>query len=158
MDPRVTASTAELTQQFELSKKLYDARPSLIPVGKSFIQLSDKIQKMREKIADKAVREKLDAFEKTVREFGPKSARPGTPLSLEALGRLEALFAILQETDAAPTPRVAAAVPLVLREAESVPQRWQKFIAEALPAINQQLDSAGIEKLSLGEQVPAKAR
>ena len=158
MEPRVKASAADLAQQFALSKKLYDARPTLIPIDKSLRHLSDEIQKAREKIADKAVQEKLDAFEKAVREFGPKSARPGTPLSLDALSRLETLFATLQKTDAAPTPRVAAAVPLVLQETESAPQRWQKFISEILPTLNQQLESVGIEKLSLGEPVPVKAR
>ena len=158
MDPRVKASTADLTQQFELSKKLYDARPTLIPIEKSLSRLSDEIQKAREKIADKAVQEKIDTFGKALREFGPKTARPDAPLSLDALGRLETLFATMQETDAAPTPRVAAAVPLVLREAESALPRWQKFIAEAVPALNQQLESAGIEKLSLGEEPAAKAR
>ena len=39
MDPRVKASAADLTKQFELSKALAETRATLKPIGKNFAAL-----------------------------------------------------------------------------------------------------------------------
>ncbi|MDQ2659301.1 MAG: glycoside hydrolase, partial [Verrucomicrobiota bacterium] len=147
MDPRVKASNADLAQQFDLSKKLYEARPALVPIEKQLLALGERIDDAQRRTTDKAAKDKFAAAEKELREFGSKNGRPGAPLSLGALGKIESLFHTLQEADATPTPRVKDAVPLVLREAEEAKSRWQKFIANELPAINQQLQAAGVKPL-----------
>ncbi len=67
MDPRVKASPADLTEQFELSKKLYDIRARLEPIGKSFDALNEAITKAKESAGDQPVKQQLDAFTKNWR-------------------------------------------------------------------------------------------
>lgn len=148
IDPRVKATPAELTDQFELSKQLYEARPALEPIERSMEALSDGLAQAKERAGDQPVKQQIDEFAQKLLAFAPSNARPGSSISLDVLTRLKSLFGTLQGTDAAPTPRVKAAVPEVLREATAVQERWKKFLAEDLAAMNQQLEAAGLQKLS----------
>ena len=51
IDPRVKASPADLAQQFELSKALYEIRPALETVNNSLGRLSTEIGKAKERAA-----------------------------------------------------------------------------------------------------------
>ncbi len=148
IDPRIKATAAELIEQFELSKKLYEARPALEPIEKSMEALSAGIAKVSERVGDQPVKKQVDEFTQKLLAFAPPKVRPGSSISLDVLGRLRSLFGTLQDTDAAPTPRVKAAVPAILQEATAVQERWKKFVAEGVVQMNQQLEAAGLEKLS----------
>ncbi len=113
--------------------------------------LSAALAKAKEHAGDQSMKERLEKFAHELQTFAPPNARPGAPLSLNALARLESLFSTLQDVDAAPTARVKAAVPEVLREATAVQERWRKFVDETLPELNRQLEAAGLDKLSLGD-------
>ncbi|MEP6809768.1 MAG: hypothetical protein ABI992_05960, partial [Chthoniobacterales bacterium] len=151
MDPRVKAADADLAAQFDLSRKLYEARPALIAIDKELTVASEKIAKAKEAAEGKPAQDLLTAFQKKLREFGAKNAPSYAPFRLEALGHLENLFGTLQGVDAGPTPRVAAAVPEVLQEATRAQERWRIFLTQDLPALNQLLEAAGLAKLSLAE-------
>src|SRR5438045_4918181 len=69
MDPRVKASTGDLTKQFELSKALYATRAALRPIGKSYESLVPELAKTKEKAGDKPVKDQLEAFTKKLQEF-----------------------------------------------------------------------------------------
>jgi hypothetical protein len=152
MDPRVKATPADLAQQFDLSKKLYDARITLHPIGKSYDALNGEVAKAKERSADKPVAQQLDAFAKTLADLALPPARPGAPLSFSALAKVESLFGQLQDVDAAPRPSVKAAVADVLREAEIAKQRWGAIMSDELPALNRRLEAAGVEKIVLNSE------
>ncbi|HMJ06166.1 MAG TPA: hypothetical protein VK474_07905, partial [Chthoniobacterales bacterium] len=144
MDPRVTASAEDLAEQFELSQKLYEARPALETINKSLVRLSEATTKVKERAGDQPVKEKIAIFARKLAEFGPPQARAGRPLTLGVLEKLESLFGTIQGVDAAPLPRVKAAVSEVLREAALAEERWQKFAAEDVPALERELQSVGL--------------
>jgi photosystem II stability/assembly factor-like uncharacterized protein len=148
IDPRVKASPADLAQQFDLSKKLYDARPQLEKISESFVILSREVAQAKERAAgNAAVAQQLDAFAKTLAQFAPKSARNYAPPAFEALDKLVSLFGQLQGVDAAPRPAVKAAVADVLRDLPGVVERWQKVVTQDLPALNQQLEAGGFAQI-----------
>jgi len=147
MDPRVKASSANLAEQFELSKKLYEIRPALEPIGKVIRPLSEAIAKAKERAGKTAVADQLDALEKKLREFTPQNPRRGAPVTLDVLGKVQHLFDTLQEVDASPLPAVKTAVASIERESADVQQRWKKFTVEDVPEANRQLEAAGIPKI-----------
>ena len=150
MDPRVKASTADLAAQFQLATKLYQLRPTLIPINKKLKSLSDAIGKIKEHTSDKQVAEQLDAFTKKLREFAPPNSRPGAPITLEVLAQLETVFDRVQHVDAAPTPALAAAGAEIERRAKEVVERWQAFVSQDIPALNRDLEAAGLGKIPDG--------
>ena len=139
MDPRVKASPADLAEQFELSKKLYDLRARLEPIGKSFDAINEAIGKAKERAGDQPVKQQLEAFGRNWKRFAPPNPRPGSPLSFAALDNAKRLFGTIQDVDAAPTARVKAAVEDLAREAPSVVERWQTLVSQDLPALNRDL-------------------
>ena len=149
-DPRVKATPADLAQQFDLSKKLYDARITLDPIGKSYDALNGEVAKAKERAGTSPAAQQLDALAKTLAELALPPTRPGAPLSVSALTKLESLFEQLQGVDVAPRPSVKAAVADVLREAGTAKQRWGTIMSQELPALNQQLEAAGIAKIEIG--------
>ncbi len=54
MDPRLKVTDAELTKQFELSKRLQDLRAELAPIGKSYEALAGELKKAKERAGEKA--------------------------------------------------------------------------------------------------------
>ena len=150
MDPRVKASFVDLAAQFELANKLYQLRPGLVPIGKKLTSLSEAIAKFKEHAGKKEVTDRLDAFTKKLREFAPPNSRPGAPVTLEVLAQLETVFDRVQHVDAAPTPVLTAAGAEVERRAKEVVERWKTFVSQDIPALNRELEAAGLEKVSDG--------
>ncbi|MDQ2919082.1 MAG: glycoside hydrolase, partial [Verrucomicrobiota bacterium] len=149
MDPRVKTPTADLLQQFDLSKKLYDVRATLEPIGKKFEAVNDAIAKMKEQIGDGPLHERIDALTKKLNEFAPANRRPGTPPSFDALEKVQRLFKEIQGVDAAPTSQLKSAIADVLSQAPSVIQRWENFTTQEIPALNRELETNGLEKLNV---------
>jgi photosystem II stability/assembly factor-like uncharacterized protein len=147
MDPRVKASSADLTKQFELSKALYETRAALQPIGKGYESLVAELTKAKEKAGDKPVKEKIEALTKKLQELAdPARVRTGQSLELDVLSKVEKLFGDLQEADAAPTPQFEAATAELQRGANSVVERW-RAMAPDVAALNSALEAAGLEKL-----------
>jgi hypothetical protein len=147
MDPRVKISAADLAKQFELSKTLYETRITLQPIGKSFDSLVAEVARVKEKAGDQPVKEKIEALEKKLQEFGdPAPARPGQRLQFDVLVKVEQIFGDLQEVDAPPIPRVDAAALSLLRDAKTATERW-RAIPQEVAALNAALEAAGVEKI-----------
>jgi hypothetical protein len=150
MDPRVKASATDLAQQFELSKGLYELRPALEAINNNLRRLSVEIEKVKALAGRNAVTAQLDAMLKKVQEIaGPPKSRASSALSLELLEKLQTLFGSLQEVDAAPTPAIRAAVADLQRESQSIIGRWRAIEAEDVPALNRQLEAAGLSKIEI---------
>ena len=150
IDPRVKASTADLAQQFELSKELYEIRPTLEAVNNGLNRLSTEIGKGKERVGQNPVTAQLDALNKKLQEIaGPPSRQASAALSLDLLEKLGTLFWNIQEVDAAPTPAVRVAVGDLQREAQSIIQRWRAIESQDLPALNRQLEAASFGKIEI---------
>jgi hypothetical protein len=150
MDPRVKASAADLAQQFELSKELYEVRPALETLNNNLSRWSAEVGKAKALAGQNAVTAELDALHKKLAEIaGPPKPRASTTLSLELLDQLKTLFGRLQSVDAAPAPAIRAAVADLLRESQSVKERWRVLEAQDVPALNRQLEAAGFKKIEI---------
>src|SRR5947209_8384871 len=151
MDPRVTTSTADLSKQFELSKQLYNEWLKLQPINERLNSLAKELANVSTRVGkESAAANAVDALNKKLQELtGAANFRPGAPPNLVVLGRLETLFRVIQGVDAAPTSQVVAAVPEVLRDSQTLVERWRAIESEDIPALNQQLQAAGIPKIEL---------
>jgi malate dehydrogenase (oxaloacetate-decarboxylating)(NADP+) len=61
----------------------------------------------------------------------------------------EELFGQIQGVDVAPTDRVKAAVNDVQVQASALTKRWQEIVAQDVPALDGELQAAGLPSLSL---------
>jgi hypothetical protein len=147
MDPRVKANEAELTKQFELSKRLQDLRAELQPIGKSYEALVGELEKAKERAGKASVNQLIENLRRTLEEFAnPFAVRAGESLELDVLKKVEKLFADLQNVDAGPTPQQEIALGNLQRDARSVIERWRS-VAPKVTALNAQLQTAGIETI-----------
>jgi hypothetical protein len=148
MDPRVKATAAELAEQFDLSKKMYDARIRLEPLAKKFDALNGELAKTKERAREKpGIAEQVDALTKSLAQFSPPNARPGSPPSFGAVATLQRLFGQVQVVDAGPRPSVKAAVAVALRDGDVAAEKLRSVMAKDLPVLNQQLEAGGLEKI-----------
>jgi hypothetical protein len=151
MDPRVKMSEAELQEQLTLSKQLSELRASLEPIGKVFDSLVEQLTKLREQSLPKNVEDKLNGLNARLKELGPPNVRPGAAPSLHALDSARELFGQIQGVDAAPTDRVKAAVNDVRARAIELTKRWKEIVAQEVPALDRELQVAGLPRLGLAK-------
>lgn len=153
MDPRVKTSVADLQEQFNLSRQLYQLRLQLAPIGKSFDDVTDQLLKLKAQAAEQpAVGEKLEAFARSLMQFGPPHPRPGAPPTLFVLESVDRLFEAIQGADAAPTASVKAAVLDIQTKVGPFIEAWRKSLDRDLPALNQQLKEAGFPEIKSSSQ------
>ena len=147
MDPRVKASAADLAKQFELSEALTETRVTLQPIGRSFKALAAELGKAKERLGKNAARGAVAALRQKLEGFtNPADVRPGEPLELDVLRKVETLFGDLQGVDGVPTPAQQAAVAALQRDARSVVERWRALPPE-VAALNAQLQAGGLEPI-----------
>lgn len=148
MDPRVKTSAADLQEQFDLSRQLYQLRLTLAPIGRKFDEITEQLTKLKARAAERPdVTEKLEAFVQTLAQFGPPHPRPGAAPSFFVLESIMRLFNEIQGADAAPTASVKAAVADIDKKIGPLMEAWRKLIATDLPALNQQLKQAGFPEI-----------
>jgi photosystem II stability/assembly factor-like uncharacterized protein len=148
MDPRLKMSAPELQEQLELSQQLCEIRATLEPIGKTFDSLVKQLLKLKEQSLPKSVEDKLNALTSQLKELGPPNLRPGAPPSLHALDSAKNLFNEIQGVDAAPTDRVKAAVGEVRLQATSLKERWPKITSQDVPALDNELQAAGLPRIN----------
>jgi photosystem II stability/assembly factor-like uncharacterized protein len=145
MDPRVQASTADLARQFELSKRLYDLWGPLVSIDERIQTLNTALTQLRARAPKGPVAAQIEAFSKQLKELvGAESRSPDALPSLGVLTRLETLFRVMQDVDAAPTTQAAAAAAEVEAAATKTIERWRSIEKESIPALNRQLQGAGL--------------
>jgi photosystem II stability/assembly factor-like uncharacterized protein len=152
MDPRVKTSLADLGRQFELSRQLYEQWAQLNSINERINSLNTELTNLQTRTTNTPIAAQLDALIKKLQELtGAANPRPGEPLNLVVLIRLQTLFGILQEVDAAPTPQATAAVTNLQSEIRSVSERWQVIESQDIPALNRQLRDAGLPEVKVKE-------
>jgi hypothetical protein len=125
MDPRVKTPVIGLSQQFTLSKQVYDG---LLDLQKA---LQD-VHALKAR-ATGALAERLSALEgQPVGGFGGRGASLQEPPTLNSVASgLSQLLNLLQEADVTPTTQLAAAVGSRRRELADVISRWNTVRQEA---------------------------
>jgi hypothetical protein len=94
----------------------------------------------------------LDALNQKLQELaGSANRRPGVPLNLLVLTRVQTLFRIIQDADVAPSTPIAAAVTDIRRESSSLLERWRAIESQDIPALNRQLQGAGLPQVEMIE-------
>ena len=71
------------------------------------------------------------------------------PPSLHALDSAKSLFEQIQGVDAPPAERVKAAVGDVRRQATSLIERWKNILAQDVPALNNELQTASLTPINI---------
>ena len=154
MDPRVQTPLAELTQQFTLSKQLYDdilgASKELEPIR----DLRKQIEEMRKSAG--AMADALDTFDKKLAALaggargGGRFAPPGGPDTLASVqGALSGLLRVIQGADVAPTTQVVAAASERRKALANLLEKARALKDQDLAALNAQLKQAGLTELKL---------
>jgi hypothetical protein len=158
MDPRVKTSTADLGEQFKLSKQLYDEWLALSSISEQARKVRGQLTELRPRIADAALKSQVESFTEKLTAiagaggggFGGGGAATGAPTVTSTTARIRTLFNVIEEVDVAPTSQVAAAVPEVVKDSRAIQDRWRNFASQDFPALNQALKAAGLTTIQIG--------
>ena len=144
MDPRIHASSAELTTQFVASEKLIELRRKLEPIGKSYESIVRQLEKLAETGNDRGLGSHIEMLRKKLEAFAnPASVRADGPLQFDLLDKVKKLFTDLQQVDAAPTSQQASTVGELEVRSQTVIKNWETIPSE-VSALNAQLTAAGL--------------
>jgi photosystem II stability/assembly factor-like uncharacterized protein len=150
MDPRVKASAADLQEQFDLSRQLYQLRMQLAPIGEKFDDIADQLTKLKARAAERPdATQQLETFGNMLMKFGPPHPRPGAPPSLFVLQSAVRLFDEIQAADAAPTAPVKVAVADLQTKIAPTMELWKQLHDVDLPALNERLRNAGLPEIKI---------
>ena len=155
MDPRVRTPAADLQQQFQLSKQLYDSAWKLsLAINQATAlraQLKDRKQRAGEVIAGAAIEAFAKQLDVVAGEGGGRRGRggPQTDSLASVRGSLLTLMGILQDADVAPTAQSVAAIAEIEKKVPVALGAWDSFQKQDLAAFNQQLRSANIEEVKI---------
>jgi len=159
MDPRVKASTADLEEQFKLSKELYDEWVALAGISESASSIRKQLLDFRPRVPEGDVKTRLDALSETLQQLvgagggGPGGfGAAGSRLSIaSATLRIRTLFNIIEGIDAAPTQAVITAVPDVIKDSRTLQANWETIKSQEIPALNQQLRATGLPAIEIAK-------
>jgi len=159
MDPRVKTSTPDLSEQFRLSKQLYDQWLALASIGESVRIIRGRLTELRPRMPDGDLKSHLDALSEKLQQFaggggpggfGGGGGGAGARLTVaSASGRIRALFNAIEEVDLAPNPQTAAATGDVMKDARTLQENWEGLKTKDIPALNQELRAAGLPAMDL---------
>ena len=155
LDPRVKTPAAGINQQFTLSKQLYDGAMSLSTAIEKARTWREALGRGQQGAAAEAIRnfeQKLDAV--VGREGGRRGGPPAQGAQRAAFeslntvrGSLVTLMDQLQSADVAPTQQQVVAATERVKAVAPALSRWQELQNTDVPALNQQLKSAGLPEL-----------
>jgi hypothetical protein len=152
MDPRVTASSAELASLFKLQSSLSAAVTSS---GKADLE-AHSAQEQIEKLLKNAATELKDPLEKQGKEISSlleghekstnSEEEPGLDeVASEVLG----LYEQVGQADASPTEAQQSMGAHIGKEAGEAVQRWERMKNSALPALNRKLNGSQLPVIDL---------
>jgi photosystem II stability/assembly factor-like uncharacterized protein len=154
MDPRLKTPVANLQQQFQLSKQIYDDALKLSVAINQATELRTQL-KDRKSHAQGATAEAIDAFSKKLDAVAGEGARRRGRAAPQAdsLGSVRSslltLMGILQDADVAPPTQVVAGIDEVRKKVPATLQNWQAFQQQDVASLNQQLKSVGLKELKI---------
>jgi photosystem II stability/assembly factor-like uncharacterized protein len=139
MDPRVKTPLRDLSEQFRLSKQLYDQWLTFDTVTTKVATMRKQLASLRATAKSEDVKTRIDALnEKLDALAGSETRRPDAATKLttqSALTRLKTLFGILQDVDLAPTPQAVLAIVALQKDSQTLMTQW-KAIEQDFAALN----------------------
>jgi photosystem II stability/assembly factor-like uncharacterized protein len=153
MDPRVSATPAELEQQFAAEMALAGALDRDSQALEQVKSLREQLKQIRSNPQAQplaAALEKLDAALAKLESSPGRQTQFGPALapSLEELnGRLAAVYAAIDSADAAPTEPQSAAAEEQQKLLDGLLQQWQQLQSSEVAPLNRQLQSSGLPPL-----------
>jgi photosystem II stability/assembly factor-like uncharacterized protein len=157
MDPRVKTSTADLAEQFKLSKEVYDEWLALNSISENVRLIRSQLAELRPRAPEGDLKthinvlgEKLQVLAGAGGPGGVAGAGATTSISSTS-GRVRTLFNLIEDVDLAPTPQAAAAVPEVVKDSRSLQESWQMIKSQDIPALNKELRAARLPIIELAK-------
>jgi photosystem II stability/assembly factor-like uncharacterized protein len=155
MDPRVTASRADLDAMFNLESRLAGALTDSAKADLEAHSAREQIEKLG-KNAGADLKDSLESQGKALEALlkGKEKSASGEeqPGLDDVAGEALELYGQVGQADAAPTAAQQKAGEHVAAESMEVVQRWQKMKSTSLPALNRKLSGAGLPPIDLQQQ------
>jgi photosystem II stability/assembly factor-like uncharacterized protein len=151
MDPRVTATEADLTSLFTLESTLAGMVSRSSEAALEVHSAKEQVEKVPGSLKDKT--ESLEK-ELTTLLNGNEGAPEAAPGLDDVAGEAGTLYAQVGSADAAPTAAQQQAAGQTSKELAEVLERWQRVKGTSIPALNKLLREAHQPELNL-EQKPA---
>jgi L-2-hydroxyglutarate oxidase LhgO len=153
MDPRVKASPADLQKQFEVEMKVASGVSQSSEALTQARSIHEQITKLLNAATDQ-VTDSLNALDKKVSVLleGDKDATTGgmkEPTLTDTTANLTALYKAIDQADAAPTAAQIEASTKNEAVLETILAKWNELKNRDIPALNQQLRTAGLPALKL---------
>jgi hypothetical protein len=152
MDPRVTATPADLQAMFRLESQLAGVLNDSAKADLEAHSAREQIEKLQKSAAadtreslekqDKALEELLKGKEKSA----GGEAEPGLDDVAEEAG---GLYGEVGRADAAPTTAQQQAGAHIAAESKEVLEKWERVKSTSLPALNRKLSAAGLAPINL---------
>jgi hypothetical protein len=165
MDPRLKTPTADLAEQFRVSKQLYDQWLALASITENVIAIRARLTDLRARAPEGEVKTNLEALSQKLQALaggggggaGPGGGQGGAAGRLtvaSATQRVRTLFNLVEEVDAAPTPQAIAAANDVLKDSRSLRDSWQAITTKDIPALNELLRAGGLPVIDSAPATP----
>jgi hypothetical protein len=152
MDPRVTASPADLNNLFQLESRLAGILTDSSKADLEAHSAREQIEKLSQKAAAEA-RQPLESQDKELDGLlngKEKSAsQEGQPGLDDVASEAQELYGQVGQADAAPTAAQQADSAQLATESKEVLARWQRIKSTSLPALNGKLSAAGLPTIDL---------
>jgi photosystem II stability/assembly factor-like uncharacterized protein len=156
MDPRVTASSADLEGLFKTEFELYGMASSSAKAALEAHAAREQIDKDSQN-ASADMKATLEQRDKQIRELLSGNERPGEHEAEPGLdgvaGELAGLYAEVGGADAAPTAAQQSAAAHLGEESREVLRKWE-LLKSTIPDLNRKLSAAHLPAIDL-EQAPA---
>jgi hypothetical protein len=159
MDPRVKTTDAELQQQFDISKSMYDdllhATSALHEITVLREQLKARSTEAPVAQSKDSIESKLDAIagaERTGRGAGGGGGRggPAGPPNLTTVrAQLARMEHEIQKADEAPTAAQVEAVQITAKPLQDLMQQWEQLKQTNLKALNRELENQHLSVLKI---------
>ena len=162
-DPRLSATEADLSKQYELARTVQDERLRVAVAQRQADALRKQIAALKGRAAGEQASALSDLSKAIDRSAGPPILFPGeeffdteeiSPTSLRRLGSsLSAFQSAVESADGAPTPDAQAGFAERRKMTSEGLARWQGVVVNELPKANGILEAAGLGPLKLdGEE------
>jgi hypothetical protein len=162
MDPRAKTPLPGLTQQFTLSKALYDGIGETQTALSQLRALRERVHALQDKAGSSAAGPALAEFDKkaTALEGAPRGGPLGAGSGRAAggdrdtltgmAGSLASLMAVLQGADATPTSQLTAAVAGARQALAKLMTRWTALRTQDLSSLNSRLRESNLAVIAVG--------
>jgi len=154
MDPRVKTSAADLSQQLQLSQRLYTQLQTLAPAVEQANATHKQLKEVRLKLSEGMLAAAVDQIDQKVQDVtGGTTRRPGAGTEPPTLGAMRtrylALLNALQEADLAPTTQMTKAAGDLEQQLPPLMTQWQAIKSQDIPELNRQLKSSKLPEIKM---------